>query len=122
MLMTGSGKAARVQYLAGTFRLLSDGDHVVCAVTGARIPLLELRYWSVERQEPYVDAEASLRAERSAGAIALADPAALHAALAVDAQEIAAERPALDRDLLARLGSRRPIDLLVRLPHRIRPR
>ena len=52
MLMTGSGKAARVHYLPGTFRLLSDGDHVVCAVTGARIPLHELRYWSVERQEP----------------------------------------------------------------------
>lgn len=64
MLMTGTGPAARVRYLAGTFRLLSDGDHVVCAVTGARIPLHELRYWSVERQEPYVDADASLKAEK----------------------------------------------------------
>lgn len=69
MLMTGSGKTARVQYLPGTFRLLSDGDHVVCAVTGARIALHELRYWSVERQEPYVDAEASLEAERRAAAL-----------------------------------------------------
>ena len=68
MLMTGSGKAARIHYLAGTFRLLSDGDHVVCAMTGAHIPLHELRYWSVERQEPYVDAEASLKAEQRAGA------------------------------------------------------
>jgi hypothetical protein len=66
MLMSGSGKIARVHYLSGTFRLLSDGDHVVCAVTGAPIPLHELRYWSVERQEPYVDAEASLRAEQGA--------------------------------------------------------
>jgi hypothetical protein len=66
MLMQGSGKAARVHYLAGTFRLLSDGDHVVCAVTGAHIPLHELKYWSVERQEPYVDAEASLKAETKA--------------------------------------------------------
>lgn len=66
MLMTGSGRAARVQYLPGTLRLLSDGDHVICAVTGVRIPLGELRYWSVERQEPYVDAAASLEAERRA--------------------------------------------------------
>ena len=66
MLMTGSGRAARVHYLPGTFRLLSDGDHVVCAVTGVQIPLLELRYWSVERQEPYVDAAASLKAEQQA--------------------------------------------------------
>jgi hypothetical protein len=68
MLMTGSGKAARVHYLPGTFRLLTDGDHVLCAVTGAAIPLHELRYWSVARQEAYVDAGTSLRAEREAGA------------------------------------------------------
>lgn len=66
MLMTGNERAARVHYLPGTFRLLSNGDHVVCAVTGARIPLQDLRYWSVERQEAYVDAEASLKAETQA--------------------------------------------------------
>ena len=66
MLMSGSGKAARVHYLPSTFRLLSDGDHVVCAVTGVRIPLHELRYWSVARQEPYLDAAASLKAEKKA--------------------------------------------------------
>ena len=66
MLMSGSGRPAKIHYLAGTFRLLSDGDHVVCAVTGARIPLHELRYWSIERQEPYVDAAASLAAEQGA--------------------------------------------------------
>lgn len=67
MLMTGRGREARVHYLDGTFRLLSHGDHVTCAITGAAIPIEELRYWSVERQEPYVDAEASLKAERAAG-------------------------------------------------------
>lgn len=67
MLMTGTGRAARVYYMAGTYRLLSDGDHVVCAVTGERIPLHHLRYWSVARQEAYVDAEASLKAEQKAG-------------------------------------------------------
>jgi len=64
MLMRGAGKVARLQYLPSTFRLLSDGDHVLCAVTGAAIPLHELRYWSIERQEPYVDAAASLTAEQ----------------------------------------------------------
>jgi hypothetical protein len=44
--------------------VLSHGDHVVCAVTGVSIPLHELRYWSVERQEAYADAEASLKAEQ----------------------------------------------------------
>ena len=67
MLMRGAGKVARLQYLPSTFRMISDGDHVMCAVTGAAIPLHELRYWSVERQEAYVDAAASLRAEQKAG-------------------------------------------------------
>jgi hypothetical protein len=67
MLMTGAGTPARIHYLAGTFRILANGDYVICAVTGARIPIHELRYWSVERQEPYVDAEASLKAEQRGG-------------------------------------------------------
>jgi hypothetical protein len=66
MLMSGAGRAARLHYLPSTFRVLSNGDHVICAVTGARIPLHELRYWSVERQEAYVDADASLEAEKRA--------------------------------------------------------
>ncbi|MEO6113862.1 MAG: DUF2093 domain-containing protein [Sphingomicrobium sp.] len=65
MLMSGS-REAKIHYLDGTFRLLSAGDHVRCAMTGVTIPLDELRYWSVERQEPYADAAASLEAERRA--------------------------------------------------------
>ncbi len=69
MLMSGTGRVARLHYLPGTFRVLSNGDHVICAVTGVPIPLHELRYWSVERQEPYADAETSLEAEKRAGAV-----------------------------------------------------
>ena len=64
MLMQGSGREARIHYLAGTFRMLGDGDHVRCAVTGVAIPLDELRYWSVARQEAYIDAAASHEAEQ----------------------------------------------------------
>ena len=66
MLMTNKGRMARLHYLAGTFRVLAHGDHVVCAVTRQPIPLAELKYWSVERQEAYVSAEASLKAEGKA--------------------------------------------------------
>lgn len=67
MLMQGTGREARIHYMAGSFRLLADGDHVRCAVTGTRIPLENLRYWSVRRQEAYVDAAASLAAEERDG-------------------------------------------------------
>jgi hypothetical protein len=49
------------------FRVLQAGDHVLCAVTGQRIALEALRYWSIARQEPYASAEASVEAERRAG-------------------------------------------------------
>jgi hypothetical protein len=64
MLMSNTGRPARLHFLAGTFRVLSSGDHVVCSQTGQAIPLEALRYWSVERQEAYASAEASLEAER----------------------------------------------------------
>ena len=66
MLISSSGHLAKLHYTDGTFRLLGDGDHVVCAVTGQQIVLEELRYWSVARQEAYADATASLEAERRA--------------------------------------------------------
>ena len=66
MLMSGGGREARIHYLAGTFRILATGDHVRCAETGAPIAIEDLMYWSVERQEPYVDAAASAAADRRA--------------------------------------------------------
>ena len=67
MLMSSKNKVARLHYMANSFRLLTAGDHVVCAVTGQSIPLEELRYWSVVKQEPYVSAEASARATLTKG-------------------------------------------------------
>ena len=53
-----SGGEAVVQYLDSNLRVVKPGAYVRCAVTGAEIPLDELKYWSVERQEPYASPEA----------------------------------------------------------------
>jgi hypothetical protein len=63
MLMSNRGREARLYYMQSTFRVLTPGDHVLCAVTRQPIALDELRYWSVARQEPYASAEASVKAE-----------------------------------------------------------
>lgn len=63
MLNALGGRPARVHYLSSSFRVLSAGDHVLCAVTGQKIPLDRLRYWSPARQEAYVDAAASAKRE-----------------------------------------------------------
>ena len=52
---------AKLKYLDGEVQVLTPGDFVRCAVTGRAIPLEDLRYWSVELQEPYIDAAASLK-------------------------------------------------------------
>ena len=54
---------AKVEYLDGEYRVLKPGGYVKCAVTGQPIPLEELRYWSVDRQEAYATPEASMERE-----------------------------------------------------------
>jgi hypothetical protein len=49
---SGHGEA-QIQYLDGDFRVTSPGTYVRCAVTDVRIPLDELKYWSVDLQEAY---------------------------------------------------------------------
>lgn len=63
MLMSSKGRLARLHYQPGAYRVLVPGDFVVCAVTHQPISLADLRYWSVERQEPYCSPEAALKAE-----------------------------------------------------------
>ena len=53
-------KEAKLIYGDGNFQVLERGDFVICAVTKKRIPLNELKYWSVDKQEPYFDAHSSL--------------------------------------------------------------
>ena len=57
------GGEAVIKYLDGEFEVVMPGNHVVCAVTGEIINISDLRYWSVERQEAYLNAEASMQAE-----------------------------------------------------------
>jgi hypothetical protein len=52
---------AEVKYLDGDFRVVRPGAFVRCAVTGAAIPLEELKYWSVDLQEAYASPDAVLQ-------------------------------------------------------------
>lgn len=62
MLMSPSGRTARLHYMANGFRVLSSGDHVLCALTGEAISVDDLRYWSVARQEAYASAAIATQA------------------------------------------------------------
>lgn len=62
MLMSNRNRLAKLRYMDGTFRMLSAGDHVLCALSGKEIPLDDLRYWSVAKQEAYASAALSVEA------------------------------------------------------------
>ncbi|WP_426168721.1 DUF2093 domain-containing protein [Sandarakinorhabdus sp. DWP1-3-1] len=59
MMLDTLGRPARLRYLSGSYHVIAPGDFVTCAVTGKRIALTALRYWSHELQEAYVDAAAA---------------------------------------------------------------
>ena len=58
-------KLAKLKYLANNFKIIEEGDHVICAVSGKKILLERLTYWNVELQEAYFSyEEAFLKNER----------------------------------------------------------
>ncbi len=60
--MSSNARQARLHYGPNGFRMLAQGDHVLCARSGVRIPLEELRYWSVDRQEAYASCALAVEA------------------------------------------------------------
>ena len=59
-------KLAKIKYLPNNFEVIQDGDHVICAISGKKIPLEKLTYWNVEEQEAYFSyVEASIKKENS---------------------------------------------------------
>ncbi len=46
-------KLAKIKYLPNNFKIIEEGDHVICGVSGKEIKLENLNYWNVDRQEAY---------------------------------------------------------------------
>ncbi|WP_374547241.1 DUF2093 domain-containing protein [Rhodoblastus sp.] len=60
---------AEIEYLDGDFKIKRPGAYVVCAATGAHVPIEELRYWNVDRQEAYAGPEAKMLRLKQLGEI-----------------------------------------------------
>jgi hypothetical protein len=46
-------KLAQIKYLPNNFKIIKNGDYVICSISGKQISLENLTYWNVELQEPY---------------------------------------------------------------------
>tara|TARA_B100001057_G_C22850299_1_gene950707 strand:+ start:2011 stop:2202 length:192 start_codon:yes stop_codon:yes gene_type:complete len=57
-------KLAKIKYLPNNFQVIENGDYVICAISGKKIPIDSLTYWSVDDQEAYYSyVEASKKKE-----------------------------------------------------------
>jgi hypothetical protein len=61
MLMNTADRPATLRYEPNGFRVVLAGNHVLCAVSGERVALEALRYWSVDRQEAYASCDIATR-------------------------------------------------------------
>jgi hypothetical protein len=52
---------AEIHFGSPDVTIIRSGSFVRCAVTGQRIPIEGLRYWSAERQEAYASADVALK-------------------------------------------------------------
>ncbi len=52
-----SDQEAILEYYPGDYHVVRRGGFVTCAVSGARIPLSELKYWSADLQEAYATSQ-----------------------------------------------------------------
>ena len=58
-------KLAKLKYLPNNFEIIEEGDYVICAISGKKIPLENLNYWNVDEQEAYYSyVEASIKKEK----------------------------------------------------------
>tara|TARA_Y100000590_G_C14813581_1_gene673556 strand:+ start:64 stop:261 length:198 start_codon:yes stop_codon:yes gene_type:complete len=48
-----NGNKAKLKFKPNNFEIVEEGDYVICAVSGKKIPLNKLTYWNVELQEAY---------------------------------------------------------------------
>ena len=46
-------KLAKLKFLPNNFEIIEEGDHVICAISKKKIPLENLNYWNVDKQEAY---------------------------------------------------------------------
>ena len=61
-MMERSDGPAVVTFGDNDFVVMRPGRYVLCAVSGRRVPLEALRYWSVVRQEAYAGPEEASQA------------------------------------------------------------
>ena len=59
-------KLAKLKYMPNNFKIIEEGDHVICAISKKIIPLENLNYWNVDKQEAYFSyVESSIERENN---------------------------------------------------------
>ncbi|MCL6229916.1 DUF2093 domain-containing protein [Bartonella bilalgolemii] len=54
---------ATIHYFNNSYKIVKYGTYTVCAVSGQKIPIDNLKYWNHQRQEAYASCELSYQRE-----------------------------------------------------------
>ena len=58
-------KLAKLKYMPNNFQIIEEGEYVICAISKKIIPLENLNYWNVDKQEAYFSyVESSMTREK----------------------------------------------------------
>ncbi|WP_455475071.1 DUF2093 domain-containing protein [Bartonella sp. B30(2025)] len=62
-MFSNNDREAKIHYSNSEYKILKYGTYTLCAVTGQKIPINDLKYWSPLRQEAYANCEISYHRE-----------------------------------------------------------
>ena len=58
-------KLAKLKFFPNKFEIIEGGDYVICEISKKKIPLENLNYWNVDKQEAYYSyVESSIEREK----------------------------------------------------------
>ncbi|KEG21102.1 DUF2093 domain-containing protein [Bartonella bacilliformis] len=62
-MFSSDEREAIIHYSSGGYEIVKYGTYTLCAVSGQKIPIDDLKYWNHERQEAYACCEFSYQRE-----------------------------------------------------------
>ncbi|EJF91807.1 DUF2093 domain-containing protein [Bartonella melophagi] len=62
-MFSNNESKATIQYSSNGYKIVNYGTYTLCAVSGQKIPIDDLKYWNHHRQEAYASCELSYRRE-----------------------------------------------------------
>ncbi|WP_019219888.1 DUF2093 domain-containing protein [Bartonella florencae] len=62
-MFSSDEREAKIHYTNNGYKIVEYGTYTLCAISGQKIPIDDLKYWNHHRQEAYASCEISYHRE-----------------------------------------------------------